>query len=124
MRTAYKLYQVNFTRHGHSEMTIEALSRKGSIYIAHLKRTDDRYWDGGTDFGWSDKKTFKGIVLQFFQHLEREVRDYDNRWYYFHCMVRAEYGGNRPLTWDETYEKGLVNEDEPTFKVGVTFKII
>ena len=122
MRTAYELYQVAFVRHNHSEMTIEALNRKGRVFIAHLKRTDDRYWEGVTEFnGLTNKKTFKGIVIEFLQALVNEVREYDKRWYELHCVVRVEADGNRPLTWEETYSGGLIKEDEPTFKGGVTF---
>ena len=122
MRTAYELYQVAFVRHSDSEMTIEALSRKGKVFIAHLKRTDDRYWEGVTDFkGLTNRKVFKGIVQEFLQDLVNEVRDYDKRWYSLHCMVRVEEDGHRPLKWEETYGGGLINEDEPTFKGGVTF---
>lgn len=121
MRTAYELYQVAFVRHNHSEMTIEALNRKGQVLLAHLKRTDDRYWEGVTDFGFSTKKVFKAIVQEFLQDLVNEAREYDKRWYDLHCMVRVEENGNRPLTWEETYSGGLINEDEPTFKGGVTF---
>ena len=121
MRTAYELYQVAFVKHSHSEMSIEALNRKGGVYVAHLKRTDDRYWEGCTDFGFSNKKTFKGIIQEFLQALVNEVREYDKRWYDLHCIVRVEENGNRPLTWEETYRGGLINEDEPTFKGGVTF---
>ena len=123
MRTAYDLYQVAFVRHSDSEMSIEALNRKGGVYVAHLKRTDDRYWEGCTDFGFSTKKVFKGIVIEFLQDLVKEVKDYDKRWYDLHCVVRCEIGGNRPLTWEETYGGGLINEDEPTFKGGVTFLV-
>lgn len=124
MRTAYKLYQVAFVRHNHSEMTIEALNRKGQVFIAHLKRTDDRYWEGVTDFsGLTNKKTFKGIIIEFLQALVNEVREYDKRWYDLHCMVRVEADGNKPLTWEETYSGGLIKEDEPTFKGGVTFLV-
>lgn len=123
MRTAYELYQVAFVRHNHSEMTIEALNRKGQVLLAHLKRTDDRYWEGVTDFGFSTKKVFKAIVQEFLQALVNEVREYDKRWYDLHCVVRVEADGNRPLTWEETYGGGLINEDEPTFKGGVTFLV-
>jgi uncharacterized NAD(P)/FAD-binding protein YdhS len=121
MRTAFHLYQVAFVRHSDSEMSIEALSRKGVVYVAHLKRTDDRYWEGCTDFGFSTKKVFKGIVVEFLQALVKEVKDYDKRWYDLHCVVRCTEDGNRPLTWEETYGGGLINEDEPTFKGGVKF---
>jgi uncharacterized NAD(P)/FAD-binding protein YdhS len=124
MRTAYELYQVAFVRHNHSEMTIEALNRKGQVFIAHLKRTDDRYWEGVTDFkGLSERKIFKGIVIEFLRDLVNEVREYDKRWYDLHCVVRCEIDGNRPLTWEETYGGGLINEDEPDFKGGVTFLV-
>lgn len=123
MRTAYELYQVAFVKHSHSEMSIEALNRKGRVFIAHLKRTDDRYWEGVTDFnGLTNKKTFNGIIVEFLQALVNEVREYDKRWYDLHCVVRLEENGNtRPLTWEETYGGGFNNEDEPTFKGGVTF---
>ena len=122
MRTAYELYQVAFVRHSNSEMTIEALNRKGRVFIAHLKRTDDRYWEGVTDFkGLSERKIFKGIVIEFLRDLVNETREYDRRWYDLHCVVRADKDGNRPLTWEETYSGGLIKEDEPTFKGGVTF---
>jgi hypothetical protein len=121
MRTAYELYQVAFVRHSNSEMTIEALNRKGRVFIAHLKRTNDGYWEGSTDFGFRTKKVFKGIVVEFLQALVKEVKDYDKRWYDLHCMVRVEENGNRPLKWEETYSGGLIKEDEPTFKGGVTF---
>lgn len=124
MRTAYKLYQVSFKRHSDSEMTIEAISRKGKVYIAHLKRTDDRYWEGCTDFsGLTNKKVFKGIILEFLTSLVKEARDYDKRWYDFNCVVRIEEEGERPLTWEETYNGGLITESEPTFKGGVKFLI-
>jgi len=123
MRTAYELYQVAFVRHSDSEMSIEALNRKGGVYVARLIRTEDRYWEGFTDFGLSTKKVFKGIVIEFLQALVKEVKDYDKRWYDLHCVVRCEIDGNRPLTWEETYGGGLINEDEPTFKGGVTFLV-
>ena len=123
MRTAFHLYQVAFVRHSNSDMTIEALNRRGKIFVAHLKRTDDRYWEGCTDFGFSTKKVFKGIVVEFLQALVKEVKDYDKRWYDLHCVVRCEVDGNRPLTWEETYGGGLINEDEPDFKGGVTFLV-
>jgi hypothetical protein len=122
MRTAYELYQVAFVRHSNSEMTIEALNRKGRVLIAHLKRANDGYWEGVTDFkGLTNRKVFKGIVQEFLQDLVKEVREYDKRWYDLHCMVLVEENGNRPLTWEETYSGGLIKEDEPTFKGGVTF---
>jgi hypothetical protein len=123
MRTAFRLYQVAFIRHSDSSMSIEALNRKGGVYFAHLKRTDERYWEGSTDFRFSDKKKFKAIVQEFLQDLVSEVRDYDRRWYDLHCVVRVEESGNRPLTWEETYGGGVINEDEPTFKGGVTFLV-
>jgi hypothetical protein len=105
-------------------MTIEALDRKGRVFVAHLKRTDDRYWEGVTDFkGLSERKIFKGIVIEFLRDLVNEVREYDKRWYDLHCVVRVEEDGNRPLTWEETYGGGFINEDEPTFKGGVTFLV-
>ena len=121
MRTAYELYQVSYIKHNSGELTIEATNRKGGVFIAHLKRTDERYWEGSTDFnGLTDKKTFKGIVNEFLQALVNEVREYDNRWYNFNCMVRVEKDGNRPLTWDEC-AYGRVYEAEPVFKGGVKF---
>lgn len=124
MRTAYELYQVAFIRHSNREMTIEAVNRKGGVYIARLIRSDDRYWEGCTDFGFSTKKVFKGIVIEFLQALVKEVKDYDKRWYDLHCVVRGIGNGKtRPLTWEETYGGGLINEDEPTFKGGVTFLV-
>lgn len=124
MRTAFHLYQVAFVRHSDSEMTIEALNRRGRVYTATLRRTDDRYWEGYTDFkGLSEKKIFKGIVIEFLQDLVSEVREYDKRWYDWHCVVRVEEDGNRPLTWEETYGGGFHNEDEPDFKGGVTFLV-
>jgi hypothetical protein len=124
MRTAYELYQVAFIRHSDSSMSIEALDRKGRVFVAHLKRTDDRYWEGVTDFrGLTNRKVFKGIIQEFLQDLVNEVREYDKRWYDLHCMVRVEENGNRPLTWEETYSRGFINEDEPTFKGGVTFLV-
>lgn len=124
MRTAYELYQVAFVRHSDSEMSIEALNRRGRVYTATLRRTDDRYWEGYTDFkGLSKKKIFKGIVIEFLQDLVSEVREYDKRWYELHCVVRVEEDGNRPLTWEETYGGGLINEAEPDFKGGVAFLV-
>lgn len=122
MKTAYELYQVAFIRHSNREMTIEAVNRKGRVYTATLRRTDDRYWEGVTDFkGLTNRKVFKGIVQEFLQDLVNEVRDYDKRWYDLHCMVRVEEDGHRPLKWEETYGGGLINEAEPDFKGGVTF---
>lgn len=124
MRTAYELYQVAFVRHSDSEMSIEALNRRGRVYTATLRRSDDRYWEGYTDFkGLTNRKVFKGIIQEFLQDLVNEVREYDKRWYDLHCMVRVEENGNRPLTWEETYGGGLIKEDEPTFKGGVTFLV-
>ncbi len=123
MKSVYKLYKVDFIRHNDSEITIEAHSRRGWVYIATLRRSDDRYWEGGSDFGWSHKKKFKGIIQEFFQYLVQEAKEYDNRWYYFNSMVRLIGNGEtRPLTWKETYGGGLINEDKPKFKGGVTFK--
>jgi len=123
MKSVYKLYKVDFIRHNDSEITIEAHSRRGWVYIATLRRSDDRYWEGGSDFGWSHKKKFKGIIQEFFQYLVQEAKEYDNRWYYFNSMVRLIGNGKtRPLTWKETYVGGLINEDKPIFKGGVTFK--
>lgn len=121
MRTAYLLYQVTFIRHNSNEMTIEAISRKGFVYIAHLKRKNDGYWEGGSDFGFSERVKFKGIIMEFLANLVQESKTYDNRWYSLHCVVRVEVNGNRPLTWEETYYGGWVNEDEPKFKGGVKF---
>lgn len=125
MRTAYKLYQVSFKRQSDSEMTIEAVSRRGKVYVAHLKRilNNERYWSGSTDFGFSGKITFKGIVLEFLKDLVNEARDYDQRWYRFNCVVRMEDEGERPLTWEEVCENSLFQEAEPDFKGGVKFLI-
>lgn len=125
MRTVYSLYRVEFIRTGVCELVIEATSRRGSVYVAQLKQLPDGYWEGGSDFGFSGRKKFKGIIVEFLQHLMKEARDYDKRWYDMHCMVRVtDNRGQRPLTWEETYRGGLVNEAEPTFKAGVTFKNI
>lgn len=124
MKTAYKLYQVFFKKYSNSEITIEAVSRKGKVYIVHLKRTDERYWEGSSDFqGLTNKKTFKGIVLEFLRDLVNEARDYDQRWYRFNCVVRMEDEGERPLTWEEVCENSLYKEAEPDFKGGVKFLI-
>ena len=124
MRSVYHLYKVDFIRHNDSEITIEAHSRRGSVYVATLRRSDDRYWEGGSDFGWSDKKKFKGIIQEFFQYLVQEAKEYDKRWYTFKCVVRVtDNGGTRQLTWDETEYRVVPEGDkEPTFKGGVTFK--
>ena len=123
MRTAYKLYQVSYIKHNSGELTIEATNRRGRVFIAHLKRTDERYWEGATDFrGLTNIKVFKGIVKEFLQDLVNEVREYDRRWYYFHSVVRSEKNGDRPLTWEETAYGSFVNEAEPVFKGGVKFK--
>ena len=122
MRTAYELYQVSYIKHNSGELTIEAANRRGKVFIAHLKRTDERYWEGSTDFnGLTDKKTFKGIVNEFLQAPVNEVREYDRRWYNFHSVVRLEKNGNRPLTWEETAYGSFINEAEPVFKGGVKF---
>jgi len=121
MRTAYKLYQVDFVRHSNRELTISATNRRGKIFVAELQRTDDRYWQGYTDFRSSDYKKFKAIVLEFLQDLVQEAKHYDNRWYNFNSMVRYAEGKSRPLTWDEC-AYGRVVEDEPVFKGHVKFK--
>jgi hypothetical protein len=124
MRTAYELYQVSYIKHNSGELTIEAANRRGRVFVAHLKRTDERYWEGSTDFnGLTDKKTFKGIVNEFLQALVSEVREYDRRWYDLHCVVRViDNGKRRPLTWEETAYGSFINEAEPVFKGGVKFK--
>ncbi len=122
MRTAYQLYQVDFVKHSNRELTISATNRRGKIFVAELQRTDERYWQGYTDFRSSDYKNFKAIVLEFLQDLVQEAKHYDNRWYNFNSMVRCAEGGSRPLTWEETAYGSLVKEDEPVFKGHVKFK--
>lgn len=125
MKTIYSLYRVEFIRTGVCELVIKATSRRGSVYVAQLKQLPDGYWEGGSDFGFSGRKKFNGIISEFLEHLMKEARDYDKRWYDMHCMVTCTNDEEpRPLTWEETYSGGLVNEAEPTFKGGVTFKNI
>jgi hypothetical protein len=121
MRAVYYLYQVEFIKHNSSEMTIEATTRRGKTFTAYLRRTKDNYWLGSTDFGESSKKIFKGIVVEFFKDLVQEAKDYDQRWYALHCVLKVEVGGNRRLTWEETHYGSLNKEEEPTFKGGVKF---
>jgi hypothetical protein len=121
MRSVYKLYKVDFIRNSDSEISIEATSRRGLVYIATLRRSDERYWEGGSDFGWSIKKKFKAIIQEFFQNLVQEVKEYDSRWYTFKCVVRMTDGGEtRPLTWDETeYRRVPEGDKEPEFNYGI-----
>lgn len=122
MRTAYKLYQVSYIKHNSGELTIEATNRRGRVFVANLKRTDERYWEGATDFRASNYKKFKAIAIEFLQDLVQEVKHYDRRWYDFHSVVRLEKNGDRPLTWEETAYGSFINEAEPVFKGGVKFK--
>ena len=120
-RGVYSLYQIDIIKHDADTLTVQAQSRRGMFYYAHLKRTKDNYWEGSTDFGESSKKIFKGIILEFFQELVAESKEYDNRWYSLHYVVRVEVGGNRPLTWEETHYGNTPQEEEPSFKGGVKF---
>ena len=119
-KTVYCLYQIEIIKHDADTLTVQAQSRRGIFYYAHLKRTKDNYWEGGTDFGYSPKRTFKGIVQEFYKELVAEAKDYDRRWYDFNCAVIVEEVGNRPLTWEET-KYSFQEEEEPTFKGGVKF---
>jgi hypothetical protein len=121
MRRIYNLYQVTFTRMSSDYLEIEAVSRRGMRYIACLTRQKDGYWYGGSDFGDSEKKKFKGIVNEFFTQLKNEAFEYDNTWYRFHCFVTHENGINRPLTWDEAKYNNNDTAPEPTFKGFVKF---
>lgn len=119
-KTIYKLYQIEIIKHDADTLTVQAQSRRGIFYYAHLKRTKENYWEGGTDFGYSSKRTFVGIILEFYRELLKEVREYDNRWYNFNWIVIVEKDGNRPQTWEET-QYSFQEEEEPTFKGGVKF---
>lgn len=116
MRSVYKLYQVTFTRMSNEYLEIEAVSRRGMRYIACLTRQKEGYWFGGSDFGCSEKKTFKGIINEFFTQLKNEAFDYDNTWYRFNSFVTYEEGSTRPLTWDEAKYYNNDTTPEPTFK--------
>jgi len=121
-RGVYSLYQIDIIKHDADTLTVQAQSRRGMFYYAHLKRTKDNYWEGGTDFGYSSKKIFKGIILEFFQELVAESKEYDNRWYSLHYVVRGLGNGEtRPLTWEETHYGNMPQEAEPNFKGGVKF---
>jgi len=119
----YILFQVEIIRHNSDELTIQATNRFDRVYSAHIKR-EENYWFGGSDFGMSEKKTIKGIAWDFSLALLRECREYDKRWYDFHCMTTSgDNGDTRPMTWEET-DRGnsfFKEDEEPTFKGGVKF---
>lgn len=121
MRSVYKIYQVTFTRMSNEYLEIEAVSRKGMRYIACLTRQKDGYWYGGSDFGGSELKKFKGIINEFFRHLDKEAKVYDNTWYRFNSFVTYEEGSTRPLTWEEAKVNNNDTTSEPTFKGFVKF---
>jgi hypothetical protein len=119
----YKLYQIEIIRRGSDELTVKATNRFDRVFYAHIKRDKDNYWVGGADFEIGNKRTIKGIVWEFSLGLLRECREYDQRWYDFHCMTRLEENGEtRPLTWEETdRDNSYQGEDAPSFKGGVKF---
>lgn len=115
MRLVYSFYKVKFFRSGQT-LTIKAKDRHGRIFIADIRRTSDSFFEGFTDFGHSNKKTLKGIILQFFQNLVNEVRVYDKAFYSFGRMTTTDENGTRLTEWHE-----LSNEPKPTFEGGVEF---
>ena len=118
MRTVYRMYQVEAVRHNANSLSIYATNRKEKMFTIHLKRDKDNYFEGYSDFGFSSKKTFKGIVLEFFITLLKEAREYDKDWYDFHCLQRMESSGKtRSLLWEE-----VSKQPKPDFKGSVTFK--
>jgi hypothetical protein len=123
-KAIYSLYQIEIIRHSSDELTVRATNRFDRVFYAHIKRDKDNYWVGGADFEVGNKRAIKGIVWEFSLGLLRECREYDQRWYDFHCMTRLEENGEtRPLTWEETDRGNLrfQEEQEPTFKGSVKF---
>lgn len=114
MRSVYKMYKVTIVREGQS-VTITAENRFGFISNLLIER-DGEYFKGYSDFN-STKKRLKHIIFEYFQQLTREVRDYDNEWYKYHCFTKMVEEGFHPLTWEECSTKPL-----PQFKGSVIFK--
>lgn len=114
MRAVYKMYKITIAREGQT-VSITAENRFGFTTNLLIVR-DEEYFKGYSDFN-STKRRFKHIIFEYFQQLVREVRDYDKEWYKYHCYVRVEEEGQRPLTWEECSNKPL-----PQFKGSVTFK--
>lgn len=57
-KTIYKLYQIEIIKHDADTLTVQAQSRRGIFYYAHLKRTKENYWEGGYRFWLQFKKNF------------------------------------------------------------------
>lgn len=126
IKRVLKFYDIDFT-YDNNEVKIEATNRHGNMFVAWLHRTNKtvygnvgNYWEGNTDYGFSKKVLFKGILWEFANQLINEVREYDERFYKFKGYVRYEDGIERPLTWDETKVRKDDDSLEPTFKGSLT----
>jgi hypothetical protein len=127
IKRVLKFYDIDFT-YDNNEVKIEATNRHGNMFVAWLHRTNKtaygnvgNYWEGNTDYGFSTKVKFKGIVNEFANQLINEVREYDERFYRFKSFVTIDDNGNNiPLMWDETKARKDDVSIEPTFQGSLT----